>query len=63
MEMLARMNRNHKLTVVVSLHHGDVAMRYCARTIALHQGRGPSSALTPDLHRLYGVQASELLSE
>ena len=68
MDMLARMNRDHKLTVVVSLHQVDVAMRYCVRTVALHQGRvvydGPSSALTPDLlRRLYGVQASELLDE
>ncbi|VVD91423.1 phosphonate ABC transporter ATP-binding protein [Pandoraea fibrosis] len=68
MDMLARMNRDHKLTVVVSLHQVDVAMRYCVRTVALHQGRvvydGPSAALTPDLlRRLYGVQASELLNE
>lgn len=68
MDMLSRMNRDHKLTVVVSLHQVDVAMRYCPRTIALHQGRvvydGPSAALTPDLlRRLYGVQASELLNE
>lgn len=68
MDMLARMNRDHKLTVLVSLHQVDVAMRYCPRTIALHQGRvvydGPSAALTPDvLRRLYGVQASELLNE
>ncbi|MDN4575733.1 phosphonate ABC transporter ATP-binding protein [Pandoraea cepalis] len=68
MDMLARMNRDHKLTVVVSLHQVDVAMRYCVRTVALHQGRvvydGPSAALTPDLlRRLYGVQASELLND
>ncbi|GAB3628611.1 phosphonate ABC transporter ATP-binidng protein [Pandoraea terrae] len=68
MDMLARMNRDHKLTVLVSLHQVDVAMRYCTRTVALHNGKvvydGPSDALTPNLlRRLYGVQAAELLGE
>lgn len=66
MDMLARMNRERGLTVLVSLHQVDVAMRYCPRTVALHQGRvvydGPSAALTPGvLRRLYGVQARELM--
>ena len=67
MEILARINREDGCTVVVSLHQVDMAMRYCPRVVALHQGRvvydGPSSALTPALLRkLYGMQADEILN-
>lgn len=53
--------------MVVSLHQVDMAMRYCPRVVALHQGRvvfdGPSQALTPALLRnLYGMQADEILN-
>jgi phosphonate transport system ATP-binding protein len=66
MDMLAMLNRNHRLTVVVSLHQVDIAMQYCPRTIALRDGRvvydGPSVALTPTLlQQLYGSAARELL--
>lgn len=67
MEILARINREDGSTVVVSLHQVDMAMRYCRRVIALHQGRvvydGAASALTPALLRdLYGMQADEILN-
>ena len=67
MEILARVNREDGCTVVVSLHQVDMAMRYCPRVIALHQGRvvfdGPSRELTPTLLRgLYGMQADEILN-
>ncbi len=67
MEILARINREDGCTVVVSLHQVDMAMRYCPRVVALHQGRvvydGPTSALTPELlRRLYGMQADEILN-
>lgn len=67
MEILSRINREDGSTVVVSLHQVDMAMRYCPRVIALHQGRvvydGPSSELTPALLRsLYGMQADEILN-
>jgi phosphonate transport system ATP-binding protein len=67
MEILARINLEDRCTVIVSLHQVDVAMKYCQRVVALHQGRvvydGPSSALTPSMLReLYGVQAEEILS-
>ncbi|MBA4255975.1 MAG: phosphonate ABC transporter ATP-binding protein [Polaromonas sp.] len=67
MDILARINREDQCTVVVSLHQVDVAMKYCPRVVALHQGKvvydGPSSALTPSLLReLYGVQVEELLA-
>jgi len=45
-----------------------VAMKYCARTVALRDGRvvydGPSASLTPSLLReLYGAAAEELLTD
>lgn len=66
MDILARINREDGSTVIVSLHQVDVAIKYCPRVIALHQGRvvydGSSAALTPALLReLYGVQADEIL--
>jgi phosphonate transport system ATP-binding protein len=66
MEILARINREDQCTVIVSLHQVDIAIRYCPRVVALHQGQvvydGPSSELTPALLReLYGVQVEELL--
>ncbi|HYG89591.1 MAG TPA: phosphonate ABC transporter ATP-binding protein [Azospirillum sp.] len=65
METLARINAEDGVTVVVSLHQVDFAIRYCPRTIALKKGvvvyDGPSAALTPPLLRdLYGSQAEEL---
>lgn len=67
MDILAKVNREDGCTVVVSLHQVNVAMRYCARTVALHRGRvvydGPSSALTPQLLReLYGADADGILA-
>lgn len=67
MDILAKVNREDGCTVVVSLHQVNVALRYCARTVALHHGRvvydGPSCALTPHLLReLYGAEADEILS-
>lgn len=65
MELLARMNREHACTVLVSLHQVEFAIKYCPRTIALNNGRivfdGPSSQLTPELlAELYGSDAREL---
>jgi phosphonate transport system ATP-binding protein len=67
MDILSRVNREDGCTVVVSLHQVNVALKYCARTIALHQGRvvydGPSAELTPELLReLYGAEADDILS-
>jgi phosphonate transport system ATP-binding protein len=66
MEILTRIHREDRCTVIVSLHQVDIAMKYCPRVIALHQGRvvydGASAALTPAMLReLYGVQADEIL--
>jgi phosphonate transport system ATP-binding protein len=66
MEILARINREHGITVLVSLHQVQFARRYCPRTVALRLGEvvydGPSSALTaPLLRNLYGAAVDEML--
>jgi phosphonate transport system ATP-binding protein len=66
MELLAQVNREHGVTVLVSLHQVDAAFAYCKRTIAMHAGAvvhdGPTSELTPQrLRELYGTQSDELL--
>jgi phosphonate transport system ATP-binding protein len=66
MEILARINRDHGITILVSLHQVQFARRYCPRTIALRLGEvvydGPSAALTPQLLReLYGTAVEEML--
>ncbi|WP_250510395.1 phosphonate ABC transporter ATP-binding protein [Caballeronia sp. GACF4] len=68
MELMQSLNRDHKLTVIVSLHQIDIAMKYCTRTVALRDGRvvydGASAKLTPMLLReLYGAAAAELLAD
>lgn len=68
MEILARINREDRCTVIVSLHQVEMALKYCPRVIALHHGRvvfdGASSSLTPTLLReLYGVHADEILAD
>jgi phosphonate transport system ATP-binding protein len=65
MDILADLNRNDGITVLVSLHQVEYALRYCQRTVALREGQvvydGPSSALTPEfLGELYGSESEEL---
>lgn len=62
MEILAAINREQNVTVVVSLHQVDYALKYCPRTVALRAGSvvfdGPSSSLTEErLRDLYGTDA------
>lgn len=59
MDALARINREDKVTCLVSLHQVEYAREYCPRTIALAAGRvvfdGPTQELTPEmLKRVYG---------
>jgi phosphonate transport system ATP-binding protein len=66
MELLAEVNRELGVTVLVSLHQVDYAFAFCPRTIALRAGRvvydGPTQALTSArLYELYGAQTDELL--
>jgi len=66
MELLAEVNRELGVTVIVSLHQVDYAFAYCPRTVALRAGEvvhdGPTRELTPQrLRDLYGTQTDELL--
>lgn len=66
MQALAEINREDGITVVVSLHQVDYAMRHCRRVVALRDGRivydGSPAALTVDmLHELYGAEGEDLL--
>ena len=65
MDILAELNSSDGITVLVSLHQVEYALKYCPRTIALRDGQvvydGPSSALLPDfLAELYGAESEEL---
>jgi phosphonate transport system ATP-binding protein len=65
MDILADLNRRDHITVLVSLHQVEYALRYCPRTIALRSGEvvydGPSSELTPTLlTSIYGADNEEL---
>jgi phosphonate transport system ATP-binding protein len=66
MDILAELNRQDRITVLVSLHQVEYALSYCPRTIALRDGRivydGPSSALNRVfLSELYGAESEELV--
>jgi phosphonate transport system ATP-binding protein len=59
MELLAQINREDGITVVVSLHQVGFALRYCHRVVALDRGRivydGPAAALSAErLRSIYG---------
>jgi phosphonate transport system ATP-binding protein len=63
MEILATINREDGITVVVSLHQVDYAVKFCRRVVALKDGRvrfdGPSASLTPALlQEIYGSELS-----
>jgi len=65
MDILAELNRQDGMTVLVSLHQVEYALAYCPRAIALRDGRiafdGASTALTPAyLGELYGAESAEM---
>lgn len=60
MESLAQLNREDKVTIVISLHQVQFALQYCCRTVAMKDGRiifdGPSSELSAEmLKKIYGT--------
>lgn len=68
MEILARINRERGVTVIVSLHQVSYARHYCPRVLALRAGEivydGAGSGLTSEaLKKLYGSSAEELLDD
>jgi phosphonate transport system ATP-binding protein len=64
MDILADMNLQDGITILVSLHQVEYALTYCPRAIALKAGKvvydGPSDELTPALlSDIYGAESSE----
>ena len=67
MELLTEVNQQDGITVVVTLHQVDFAIKYCPRTIALKDGEivydGLSSHLTPAfLRQIYGAASEEMFA-
>jgi phosphonate transport system ATP-binding protein len=66
MEILADINKREGITVLVSLHQVEYALRCCPRAIALKEGGivydGPSAALTPSFLRAIYEAAGEEMS-
>jgi phosphonate transport system ATP-binding protein len=67
MELLAELNRELGVTVLVSLHQVEHAFAFCPRTIALRAGEivydGPTQLLSAErLRALYGAQSDELFA-
>jgi phosphonate transport system ATP-binding protein len=63
MEILSQVNREKNISVVVSLHQVEFALKYCSRVVALSEGRivydGGTADLTADLLRdIYSGSAS-----
>lgn len=68
MEILRELNRTDGMTVLVTLHQVDYALRYCKRVVALKSGRiaydGPSSGLGRDiLVNIYGPEFQDAFWE
>ena len=63
MEILRALNREDGISVLVSLHQVEVAVRYCDRIVALREGQmvfdGAAAALEPaHLADIYGAEAT-----
>ncbi|MEE2525535.1 phosphonate ABC transporter ATP-binding protein [Hyphobacterium sp. HN65] len=68
MRLLAELNEQDGITVVVTLHQVDYALKYCRRAVALKAGEiiydGPTSGLTRDkLIEIYGDEYIGVLDE
>lgn len=66
MELLTRLNQEHQITVVVSLHQVQMVQRYFERAVALRNGEvcfdGPTRGLSSyRLNDIYGAAAEELV--
>ena len=65
MEALRDLNRDDGLSVIVTLHHVEYAVRYCRRVVALQAGKvvydGPTAGLTRELLvRIYGPEFDDV---
>jgi phosphonate transport system ATP-binding protein len=68
LDILRDLNRSDRLTVVVTLHQVDYALRYCDRVLALKAGRlvydGPPQSLNRErLIEIYGAEFEDVFWE
>jgi len=68
MDLLTELNAKDGISILVSLHQVDYAMRYCKRIVALKAGKvaydGPTSGLSHDkLVDIYGPEIEEVFWE
>lgn len=66
MEALQELNRKDRMTVLVTLHHVDYALKYCTRIVALKAGKilydGPAKGLDRKLLiDIYGPEIEDAL--
>lgn len=59
-----RINESERITVVVNMHHVDLALRYATRVIGVNKGEvvfdGPASQVTEELlRRIYGRELTD----
>ena len=63
-----RINREMDISVLINIHHVELALEYCDRVIGIQSGEvvfdGPASGVTPEvLKRIYGDEASLMQSQ
>jgi phosphonate transport system ATP-binding protein len=68
MDLLRQLQREQKMTLVISLHNVNLARQYCDRIIALREGKlvydGPPLGLdNQTLRELYGTHSDELFMD
>ena len=68
MDLLTELNAKDGISILVSLHQVDYAMRYCKRVVALKAGKvvydGPTAGLSHDkLVDIYGPEIEEVFWE
>ncbi len=68
MELLSDLNRTEGLSVLVSLHQVDYALRYCSRIVALKEGKvvydgGRAGLDHAALVDIYGPEIEEVFWE
>lgn len=64
MEDFVRINKDMNISILINIHHVDIALKYCNRIIGIKAGKivydGPSSAVNEEiLQQIYGRQLKE----
>lgn len=64
MDDFVRINRESNISILINIHHVDIALKYCDRIIGIRAGEivydGPSEAVNEEvLNEIYGRQLTE----